>query len=214
MRKYLYLAMIAASALAFASPAAEAAPAVHVLTVGKVGGAAVRPGAVLKAGLATGTKATFKLSGKGVTCQRAAASATVSANPNAPGTARASLTALTFSKCSAPGFTQTSLTVSNLSYTVTVSDSKGDPVTVSGRTRTRPLRVTAKLKSSTTSLTCTYTAASITGHFSNATSSVAFTGQKLTKSAGKGCLGKVYFSATFGPVADSSVKGSPKIFVN
>jgi hypothetical protein len=214
MRQYLCLAMIAASAVVLAAPAAQAAPAVHVLTVGKAGGTAVRPGAVLKARLAAGTKATFKLSGKGVTCTRAASSATVSANPNAPGTARASLTALTFARCSAPGFTQTSLTVKNLPYPVTVSDSKGDPVTVSGRARTRPLSVTAKLKSATTSLTCTYTAASITGHFSDATSSVTFTGQKLTKSAGKGCLAKVYFTATFGPVVDSSVKGSPKVFVN
>ncbi len=217
MRKYVYLAMIAASAMAVGAPAAEAAPAVHVLTTGKAGGTAVKPGAVLKAGLATGSTATFSLAAKKVTCKTAAFSATATSNPNAPGTARESLTAQTFARCTAniPRVTVTSVTVANLPYVVTVSDAKGDPVTVSGRTKTKPLTVTAKLKAGTVALTCTYAAASITGHFSNATNAVSFSKQKLTKSAGgKACLPAVYFTATFGPVRDTSVTGSPKVFVN
>ena len=217
MRKYLYPAAVAAFALAVASPAAEAAPAVHVLTIGKLGGTAVRPGAVLKASLPTGSTAVFRLAAKKVTCKQAAFTATVSSNPNAPGTARASLTAQTFAKCATnvSGVTVTGITVANLPYTVTVSDSKGDPVTVSGRTKPKPILVTAKLKAGKTAFTCNYSATSITGHFSNATNAVSFSKQKLTKSAGgKLCLPAVYFTATFGPVVDSSVKGSPKVFVN
>src|SRR5215470_15668013 len=56
VRKYFYVGAVMATALIAVLPAtaAEAAP-VHVLTIGKVGGRAVAPGAILKAGLAPRT---------------------------------------------------------------------------------------------------------------------------------------------------------------
>jgi len=44
---------------------------------------------------------------------------------------------------------------------------------------------------------------------------ITFSEQKFTKSAGgSSCLASANFSATFGPVKDTSVTGSPKVFVN
>jgi len=218
MRKYLYLAMVAASALVLASPAAEAgAAAVHVLTVAKAGGTAVKPGAVLKAGLVKGTAAVFTLSSEKLTCKTAAFTAKVTSNPAAPGKARESLTAQTFAKCgvNVAHVTVTSVTAGNLPYGVTVSDSKGDPVKVSGRSKSKPLKVTVKIMAGPAVVTCSYGAASVTGHFSNKGNAVSFSRQKFTKSSGGSlCLPAAFFSATFGPVRDVSIKGSPKVFVN
>ena len=217
MRKFLYVAAVAASALILGSPAAEAAPAVHVLTAGKLAGSAVKPGAVLTASLAPGTTAIFKLFARNVTCASSALTATVSANPNAPGTAKASLTAQTFATCATTisGVTVIRVSAANLPYPVAISDAKGHPVTITGRSQSRPLVVTFRLMAGTTRFSCSYTVASLSGHFANATSSVSFSRRELRKSAGgRRCLPEVYFSAVYGQVADSSLTGSPPMFVN
>src|SRR5258707_9812022 len=88
VRKYLYLAAAAASAAVVALPAVSADAAVtHVLTISKLGGTAVRSGAVLKSGLAKGTSAVFFLGTEKLTCTASSAAATVKSNPAKPGTA-------------------------------------------------------------------------------------------------------------------------------
>ena len=222
MRKYLYLAAAAASAAIVALPAISADAAVaRVLTTGKVGGPAVRSGAVLKASLVSGSSAVFSL-GTGtvkLTCKSASFSATVRSNPAKPGTATESLTAVSVAKCTfsgVMGVTLKSLKFKNLPYKVKVSDAKGFPVTVSELSKTMPLKFTARVAvSSTSTISCSYKAASIAGHASNTGNTVAFSKQKFTKAGGSSlCIGPAHLSAKFGPVRDTSVKNSPKVFVN
>jgi hypothetical protein len=223
MRHYLYPPLIAASALLVAVPvapagASAAAPITHVLTTGKAGGKAVRPGNIVKASLVTGTHAIFSFRGFKVTCKSATSTATVKSNPAAPGTARESLTAQTFAKCRVNilHVTIVSVRAKNLPYVVRVRDTTGDPVTVSGHSRTAPLRFTARVRIGTAkAFGCTYQAASITGAASNTGNQIKFSLQKFTKVAGRRlCPRSARFSATFGPVRDVSVTGHPLVFVN
>ena len=55
---------------------------------------------------------------------------------------------------------------------------------------------------------------SVSGHASNSGNKITFSKQKFTLSTGALCPTSANFSATFGPVTDSSVTGSPKVFVN
>jgi hypothetical protein len=218
VRKYLYLAAAAASAAVVALPAVSADAAVtHVLTISKIGGTAVKPGAVLKSGLAKGTSAVFSLSTTKLTCKSAAFSAKVKTNPAKPGKATESLTASTISKCTVnqSGVIVKSLKINNLPYKVSVSDAKGFPVTVSGSSKSKPVSFTVTIVAGTLTVVCGYSAKSIAGHASNTGNTIAFVNQKFTKSAGGGlCLPSANFSAKFGPVRDTSVKNSPSVFVN
>jgi len=225
MRTYLKLAAAAGSAAALAAAmapafAATGAVPVHVLTINKVGGPAVKARAVLKAGIASGKKAVFTIGTAKVTCTAGHVSATVNANPVKPGTARASLTKESLSKCtiSVSGVTVKSLKANNLPYMVSVSDATGFPVTVAGTSKVMPISFTATVAVGTTTVSCTYTAASVTGHASNTGNVVRFSKQKLTFATGpdvcKALGTTAVFSATFGPVKDSSVTGSPAVFVN
>jgi len=216
VRKYLYLAAVAASAAVLALPATSADAAGHVLTISKTGGTAVKVGAVLKSGLASGTKAVFAFGTQKLTCKSATISATVKTNPVKPGTATESLTAATVSKCTVnvANITFKSFKVKNLPYKVSVSDAAGFPVKISGQSKKKPILVTVNVSLNGTPFSCSYKAASISGHASNTGNTVAFSKQKLTKSSGANCPASANFSATFGPVTDSSVTGSPKVFVN
>jgi hypothetical protein len=217
VRKYLYLAAVAASAAVVALPATSAYAAGHVLTINRTGGTAVKVGAVLKSGLASGTSAVFSLGSEKLTCTSAAVSATVKTNPVKPGTATESLTAAGVSKCKVSGVTGVtfkSIKVKNLPYKVSVSDATGDPVKVSGQSKTKPMLVTVTVTLSGSSFSCSYKAASISGQASNTGNTLAFSKQKLTRASGGLCPSTANFSATFGPVTDSSVTGSPKVFVN
>jgi hypothetical protein len=216
VRKYLYLAAVAASAAVLALPATSAYAAGHVLTINKTGGTAVKVGAVLKSGLAKGTKAVFALGSEKLTCSSATVTATVKTNPTKPGTATESLTAATISKCTVnvAGVTFKSIKVKHLPYKVSVSDATGFPVKISEQSKSKPILVTVNVSLSGQAFSCSYKAASISGHASNTGNTVAFSKQKLTKSSGALCPGSANFSATFGPVTDSSVTGSPKVFVN
>jgi len=219
VRKYFYIGAVMATALIAVLPAtaAEAAP-VHVLTTGKVGGPAVRPGAVLKAGLARGTSVVFATSLGKLTCTRSTFTAKVVTNPVRPGTAKESITAQTFSACtiSIRGVTIKSLTVGNLPYNATISDARGNPVRISGRTRAKPLLITVTVKIGTGApFSCSVKAASIAGTASNRGNVVAFVKQKFVKAAGgRFCPASGTFSAKWGPVRDSSVRGNPAVFVN
>ena len=221
MRRYLLLAAAVAAVSLTAIPVSALAATTDVLTTGKTGGTNVVVGAVLKASLAAGTKADFFMSATtstGVICATSSFSAKVTANPAKPGTAKESLTAQSFGSCTSnvTGVTSVkSVTVNNLPANATVSDSSGLPVKVSGTSSTKPLKTTVVLNTIIGTITCVYTAASISGSSSNTGNTVSFSKQKFTKSSGPStCFSSGFFTAKYGPVTDSSVTGSPKVFVN
>ncbi len=218
MRKYLYLAAsVAASAAVVALPATSAFAAGHVLTIKKTGGTAVKKGDVLKASLVKGTSAVFSLGTQKLTCKAASFSATVKTNPVKPGKATESLTAQSFSKCTTnvQGITVKGIKVKNLPFNASVSDGKGLPVKVVGQSKTKPILVTVKAAAGTTTVTCTYKSAGLNGAASNTGNKISFSKQKFTRSAGGAlCPPSANFTGAFGPVVDSSVTGSPKVFVN
>jgi hypothetical protein len=198
---------------------AEAAPAAHsrILTIRKAHGTAVKPGAALTASLAKGTKAVFSLSGIVFTCKQSTFKAIVVRNPTGPGKATEAITSETMGKCSIniQGAKIKNVKALNLPYNSTVSDRKGLPVTVSGRKKNKPIELTSTATLGTASLTCTYKAASIAGSASNKGNSITIVKQKFTKASGPSiCPKAATFSAKYGPVADTSIKGNPKVFVN
>jgi hypothetical protein len=201
------------SAMASASPAATH----DVLTWGKAGGVNVGKNQVLKANLASKAKAVFVSSGGTITCTKSSFTAKVTNNPKRPGTAEESVKPQTFTSCTAkgpdimPGHPGASVKVNGLPYVTKISDGKGDPVTV--------------LKSDTTvmvdsilgEVTCVYKAKASTtkGTASNKSQTITFTNQVFTKTSGPSvCSGTGKFSATYGPVIDTSVKHDPHVFVN
>ncbi len=224
MRKYLYLATAAASVAVLAAPLAASATTAsggHVLTVGKAGGTAVKTGAVLKASLAKGTTAMFTI-GSGskeqkLTCKSASFTAKVTSNPSKPAKATESLTAQSISKCTTnvSGIKVMKVGVENLPYKVSVGDGKGDPVAVNASKKSKPIELFATAGASGLSVTCTYKITTLKGSASNKGSTIAISKQKFKKVSGGGfCPASALFSATFGPVKDTSVKGSPAVFVN
>ena len=218
MRKSLSLAAVAAASSALLLvPATSAFAAGHVLTIGKTGGTAVKVGAVLKAGLAKGKTATFSLGSEKLTCKVATFAAKVTTNPAKPGTAKESLTSQTFSKCATnvTGITVKSIKANNLPYKVSVSDASGGPVTITGTSSSEPVKLTVKAAAGTTTVTCAYTAKTVKGNASNTGNTITFSKQKFTKASGSAlCPASANFAAVFGPVKDTSVTGSPKVFVN
>ncbi len=65
------------------------------------------------------------------------------------------------------------------------------------------------------SISCTYTATTTKGSASNKSQTISFSKQKFKISSGAHVCPKTgTFSATFGPVRDTSVTGSPHVFVN
>jgi hypothetical protein len=222
MRKHLFLAAAAAATLLTVLPAVPAsASTIDVLTTGAVGGTNVNVGAILKASLAVGTLADFfqsTTSTTGVKCAKSSVSAKVTANPVKPGTAKESLASQSFSSCTSnvSGVTSVkSVTLGNLPYNVTVADSSGFPVKVSGTSSAKPLMTTIVLNTVVGTITCVYTAASVSGQASNTGNAISFSKQKFTKSSGSSlCFSAGFFTAKYGPVTDSSVTGSPKVFLN
>ncbi|GAA2796460.1 Tat pathway signal sequence domain protein [Kitasatospora sp. CM 4170] len=223
-RRHLALtAAVAALALGAVPASATAGPAAAtpVLTTGSAGGAAVAAGDSLAAPLAAGTRATFystATSTTGVTCAVSQLSAKAVSNPAAPGVATESLTGLTFGTCTSnvTGVTSVrSLTVGNLPYGLAVDDAPGLPVTLTGGAA-GPIQATAVLNSWFGTITCTYQlSGAFTGNADNAAHSLAFRNEHFAKSGGSVlCPGDGYFSATYGPVTDTSQPGSPAVFVN
>ncbi|MFD4655579.1 Tat pathway signal sequence domain protein [Kitasatospora sp. NPDC058444] len=204
-----------------ASASSQPLSAGPVLTTGGAGGTAVAVGDALAAPLAAGTKATFystATSTTGVTCATSQLSASVLSNPAAPGSATASLTGLTFGSCTAnvTGVTSVrSLTVGNLPYGVTVSDAPGLPVTLTGGSA-GTIQATAVLDTWFGTITCSYQlSGAFTGSADNAAHSLAFRTEHFAKSGGSTlCPADGYFSATYGPVGDTSQPGGPAVFVN
>ncbi|MFG1676063.1 Tat pathway signal sequence domain protein [Micromonospora sp. NPDC049282] len=206
------------TAPATAAPATALASA--VLTYPAPAGTAVSVGDVIQASLKTGTNATFYSSSSGTTgikCAASSFSAKVLTNPTAPGTATESLTAQTFTSCTTNVFGTTgvqSVTVNNLPYSTKVTSA--GVVTISG-TAAAPIQSTVVLNSLLGTITCVYRTGTntLTGAAANATNSISFTNQTLTKFSGPSlCFGTAYFTATYSPVKDTSKTGSPGVYVN
>lgn len=221
MRRTLMAAAAAATALvtavSMAATASASTAVTHdVLTITKTKGTNVKVGAVLKASLKPKTKAVFVSGGITVRCAKSSFSAKVTANPGSPGTARESLTKQTATSCKLtglPGVTVKSVTVKKLPYKTTVSSAKNHPVTVAKAV------TTLTLNAGTSSISCTFSAKKLSGKASNTGQVISFTKQGFTLSGGNALCGtpgstKGSFTATYGPVRDTSVKGSPKVFVN
>jgi len=200
-----------------AVPAMAATAASHdVLTYGKVGGTNVKVGAILKANLKKGTKAEFLTpGGTYVKCSSVSFTDKVTKNPRAKGTADENLTAQTYRNCTTNLSIATgkpSVALNRLPYKTTLGDSRGDPVTVNGT------KATITLSTSVGTLHCLYSAkkSKTTGSASNSSQTIAFKSQPFTLTSGArpGCPTSGAFSATFGPVEDTSVHGDPHVFVN
>jgi hypothetical protein len=230
MRKYRYLACVAAGAAILALPASaafatstHASAATSVLTIKKVGGPAVKRGAILTASLVKGTKVSFTIGTlASASCSTSSFTSVVVTNPSAPGTAALTVRKETLAGCkliktSIKGLKLKSVSPVNLPYFSTITSKR--KVTVSEVSASKPLGFSAKVLFGTTPLTCIYTAKSVKGTASNATTTVAFSNQKFTLDAKKSsadCAAAAtsIFSAVYGPVKDTSVKGSPKVYVS
>lgn len=217
------IAALAALALALVASPARADDPASVLTTGAAGtdGANVAVGDVLNASVAAGTTADFATAAggsTGVKCAVSAFTATVTDNPVTPGVAGESTTGHTFSSCTANilGVTKVnSVTVNNLPFGTTVDGATG-VVTVTG-TDTAPIQTTLSLGTILGSITCVFQATngSIVGAASNTDNSIAFTDQPFTKTSGSVlCPSAGFFTATYAPVQDTSVDGSPSVFTN
>ena len=229
MPRYRPVVLAAACALALAAPAsaAYAATAQHaaakpVLTIGKKGGPAVKKHAVLKASLAKGKSATFAVGAFSATCSSSTLQAKVTANPSSRGKATLSLTGLTIRHCKlhgAPsGVSLTSVKALNLPYGVTISSAKGFPVTIAGMAATTPLSLQATFSVGSTPVTCVVTAPKVKAHASNTGNKVSATKQKFTLATSQppdcSVASSVTFSATYGPIRDTTANHSPKVFFN
>ncbi len=221
MYKRVFLTMATATAMLAVLPMAAASAATpKVLTINKVGGVGVAIGAIIKAPLKAGTKATFFSPGTttGISCTAALVTNKVTANPLKPGTALESLTAQTFTGCTTniPGTTSVqSVKVLNLPYTSAISDTTGPPFPV---TVTKPggvLKTTIVVNSVLGTLTCSYRTVKLSGTAVNVGNADIFKNQRFTLVSGSSaCPTAGNFSATFGPKRDFSVTGNPLVFVN
>jgi hypothetical protein len=229
MRTYRYLAVAAGAAMLVSVPAGAAlatntSKVKPVLTIGKVHGTAVKKGAILKAGLPKKGKVTLTIGTAKDTCASSSIKAKVVKNPAKAGEATVSVTAVSLSKCGTVLGFSVSLKSINAPYGATIKAAKGDPVTLSEAKKSKPMgfKVTVTQKAKTVAV-CVLTASTVTGHASNKHNTVSFTKQTftlnktLTGSDYSTCafLGtKSTFTATYGPIVDSSVKHSPKVFVS
>ena len=218
MRRCLYLAISVMSALVLVIvPAQVAQAASNVLTTGTAGGPAVAVGDQLSASLAAGSSATFLNGGSGITCTSSSFTATVNSNPAAPGTATESLNTQSFSNCTTNIFGTNNnppptITPTGLPYSASASDSSGFPVTL-GSSST-PLAANVTINSIFGQVRCTYSATQIAGRGSNTGNTIAFSNQTFNRTAGPStCPATTSFSATYGPVRDTTQSGSA-VFVN
>jgi hypothetical protein len=234
MPKYRYLALAAAGIMVLAPTGAAFASSAHqaakkpVLTLSKKGGKAVKKGARVTASLAKGTDLVATIgSGGEASCSKSAISAKVTANPTSKGKATLSLTSDTISKCtiSVTGFSGLTVKMKSVGLPagVTVSPaSGGGKVTISESKSSKPIGIDAIVNASSVgagTLTCIFTAKSISAKVSNKTNSVVVSGAKLTlnkKLSGSsaslcGAVGSTAkLTVTYGPLSS----GGKKVFVS
>jgi hypothetical protein len=141
-------------------------------------------------------------------CASGAAKATVSANPQNPGTATLSITTWTFGGCSimvngSP--VPVTVAVNDLPYSLTIADTGGNLVT-SGA-----VNFTVTVPSLSTS--CTYTAPQVTGHWNNAINGIALDpGEELTTK--NICTAPFPLTGSLAQIEDTTASGSPLVFVS
>ncbi|MFG3228484.1 Tat pathway signal sequence domain protein [Kitasatospora sp. NPDC048194] len=221
IRRTLAAASLAAIALTGAAVAPAQAAGAAVLTTGSPSGPAVSVGDTLTANLVSGSYATFYNSASGtsgIKCAASSFSAGVTSNPSAPGSAVERLNTQTFGSCTSNVLGVTgvrSITVTNLPFTNTVSDAAGNPVSLTPGAA-GAMGTTVVLNTILGSINCVYqNSTGISGTTSNTGNTIGFSGQPFTLVSGPGlCFSTGYFSATYGPVTDSSVAGSPVVYVN
>ena len=213
MRRYLYLAVVAASTLCATLVASTAAYADTgaVLTVGAVGGENAAVGDSVVASLASGSSATFystTTGTTGVSCASSTFSTTVTTNPSVPGVATETLDSQNFASCTTNVVGSTgvrSVTLNNLPFTVSV-DGSTNAVTV-GPGSAGVVQSTVIVSTILGTVTCVYRPATgtINGVADNATNAIVFTNQQFNKVSGSVlCLSTAYFSATYSPVIDTT----------
>ena len=216
MRKLLLPAAAAAALLAVAPMTAASAASHDVLTISKVGGPNVKVGALLQSGLKFRTPAVFAAGAVRVTCKTVTFTDKVTNNPSKPGTAVEKLLKQNFvsKSCTVTGISGATgvhgVKINNLPLTTTIKDSKGFPVKVS------TTNTTISVNTDIGVINCVYTAKATNGNASNTLQTITFSNQPFKKVSGPNstCPSKGTFSAKFGPVVDSSVKGRPHVFVN
>lgn len=205
MRARSFAALAGTVAILTLPAITPASAAGAVLTAG---GSDVAVGDTLTAALSSGTTATLYSSStgtSGITCAASTFTASVTANPTAPGTATESVTGQTFGSCTTNVvgvLGVTSITVNNLPYTSAVASAGTITVTpASGST----IQTTVVLSTLLGSITCVYQAPSLSGTTSNTDNSITFANQAFTKSSGSSlCFSAGYFSAKYAPVNDGS----------
>jgi hypothetical protein len=232
MRKYRYLAVVAAGGILLAAPlgtafAATAHSAANkpVLLLGNSKGKAVKNGAKIGASLAKGQKVQFSVGSFKAACTESSFTAKVVKNPASKGKATLSLTGETVKKCALTttisGVSLVSVVAEDLPANATIT-SKG-AFTISEASKSKPLAFAATVDVTNTDYTCVFSAASAKGKSSNKKFSVSLSGtftlnQALSPASGYAlCQGfgikSSTFAATYGPVTDTSVKHHPKVFV-
>lgn len=214
------LALTAGPALAAPPPAA---PVVDVLTFGAVGpgGPNVPVGHVLTSSLPAGANATFLTGGGiGTTCTASTIKATVLANPPAAGVATTRIIAQTFGACTStiPGVTAVSVMVNNLPYMMQFSDSPGFPVKIFPAGPPVQTTITETIGGAPVACVWRPAAGAYNGNYFNGGNQLALKHQQMQLVGGPvgPCAGVVQFYSvlTYRPVVDSSVIGSPPVFVN
>jgi hypothetical protein len=219
MRRYLYVGLGVVSALAILAPMVPAdagVVSVHVISVVERGDPAVTVDAQLLADLRTGSDVTFTLGMQPLICTTSTLDAKVLANPPKPGRATFGVN-WTYTHCKGfeAGFHFQGVTTPNLPEKMTLSDSAGHPVTVSGKGKTMP--VAFRLNFQGPGISCTYTAATLTGSESNTGNSIKLgpQGLNLATPSASFCPPTAQLgSLTWAPWQDSSVAGHPKVVVN
>ncbi|MFJ8472516.1 Tat pathway signal sequence domain protein [Kitasatospora sp. NPDC094011] len=220
IRRTLAAASLAAIALTGAAVAPAQADAAAVMTQGSASGPAIAVGDNLVANLVSGTAATFTDgvgSTNGVSCASSSFSATVTSNPAAPGNATEQLNNQSFDQCTSSVLgvmSVQSVTATSLPYTNTITSGSG-AASLNG-TSAGPVGITVVLNTLLGQISCVYQSPNgITGSTSNSNSSITFANQPATLVSGPGlCFSTGYFSASYGPVTDSTAAGSPVLYVN
>jgi hypothetical protein len=232
MRKALFLAATVAAtamvvsavpAVASASTAAKSATTSDVLTTGSVGGADVAVGNYLTANLKQNTSLVFAISIDGISvtlsCTAASIAFKTKANPAAPGTATLTVNKqkANIADCTVTASTSglidsaTALTFTS-PHRTTISDASGHPVAIAGP------EASFTFSTIIGSVTCTYTTTTLTGTDVNKGSDIEFSNQPwstLVTGSNSNCpTSGVTFSATYGPLKDQAVTGTPHVLVN
>jgi hypothetical protein len=231
-RKLAYLGIAAAAAVAVvvSTSPAFAAGSTDVLSYGGLNpnGTNVGPTDALTGALATGTSNTFTFTANGntvvITCTAAALKATAPTNPAAPGTAKVSISELTFNDgatpCTLTGLSGVTVVSANLktSTTAAANVTDGSPLEFT----ITSLNEAVTLHTGAGNVICDYgtnttTVTSIVGVVTNpnsagANGTIKFSADKvalITGSSYCGASGSTgLFSATFGSILDTSGTGT------